>query len=552
MPSQEEDSPGVAPGPSRAGLSDFPSSTQQNTMPPIQTLPRPSRRYGTTSSIARPQAAPSRVAFEETVEEEEDDRLKKLYEKTRKQGFGPASLAKKVRTADRGGDVEMEDTQISSAASMTDRERYKAPSEILHIDEEPEEEEEEQDLFAQTMRRSKRPASAAGLSATQGTAPEVRSKDIGGRDSQDLMPPPAQRRRIQSPSPSPEPGPSEDQAPRRAAPSQNRFDFQDAIPQPMTRDEQFLRVVAERKKAKAAIDNLDKSFDSMLRIPKAQTESEADKPDYSVLDEVPPPKAGNYIAVMRTNSLFRKDLGQTKERENVEDGRPNFKKFKRKNVPRRAPLKMVLTTSVVDPSKYEEPEPYWPTQKKTQKKSQAQSGSLSDPEEDDRPLLPRHKPRLLVEDDNEGDGDVKFMATGQAAAGRRGTQRNQIRDNRVTLGTSAQRTKGGESVASDTYDDQAARSDVSKTTHSKAATKATAARGRNKLLVEDNDTTIDWASSPSTAKGGKSSFESSGTATLDENPSSTARKGTQKRKALAVDVDDDEGGFGNFGKRRRR
>lgn len=299
-------------------------------MPPIQTLPRPSRRYGTTSSIARFQAAPSRVAFEETVEEEEDDRLKKLYEKTRKQGFGPASLAKKVRTADRGGDVEMEDTQISSAASMTDRERYKAPSEILHIDEEPEEEEEEQDLFAQTMRRSKRPASAAGLSATQWTVSEVQSKDIGRRGSQDLMPPPAQRRRIQSPSPSPEPGPS-DQAPRRAAPSQNRFDFQDAIPQPMTRDEQFLRVVAERKKAKAAIDNLDKSFDSMLRIPKAQTESEADKPDYSVLDEVPPPKAGNYIAVMRTNSLFRKDLGQTKERENVEDGRPNFKKFKKVN-----------------------------------------------------------------------------------------------------------------------------------------------------------------------------------------------------------------------------
>lgn len=299
-------------------------------MPPIQTLPRPSRRYGTTTSITRPQAASSRVSFEEPVEE--DDRLEKLYEKTRKQGFGPASPAKKVRTADRGGDVEMEDTQRSSAASMMDRERYKAPSEILCIDEEPEEEEEEQDLFAQTMRRSKRPAaSAVGLSATQGTASQLWSRDTDGRVSQDLMPPPAQRRRIQSPSPSPEPGPSEGLAPRRVAPSQNRFDFQGAIPQPMTRDEQFLRVVAEHKKAKAAIDDLDKSFDSMLRIPKAQTQSEADKPDYSVLDEVPPPKAGNYIAVMRTNSLFRKDLGQKKERENSEDGRPNFKKFKKVN-----------------------------------------------------------------------------------------------------------------------------------------------------------------------------------------------------------------------------
>ncbi|OXG35199.1 hypothetical protein C367_00434 [Cryptococcus neoformans Ze90-1] len=551
MPSQEEDSPKVASGHSRTGSSDFPSSTQLNTVPPIQTLPRPSRRYGTTTSITRPQAASSRVSFEEPVEE--DDRLEKLYEKTRKQGFGPASPAKKVRTADRGGDVEMEDTQRSSAAFMMDRERYKAPSEILCIDEEPEEEEEEQDLFAQTMRRSKRPAaSAVGLSATQGTASQLWSRDTDGRVSQDLMPPPAQRRRIQSPPPSPEPGPSEGLAPRRVAPSQNRFDFQDAIPQPMTRDEQFLRVVAEHKKAKAAIDDLDKSFDSMLRIPKAQTQSEADKPDYSVLDEVPPPKAGNYIAVMRTNSLFRKDLGQKKERENSEDGRPNFKKFKKKNVPRRAPLKMVLTTSVVDPSKYEEPEPYWPTQKKTQKKSQTQSGSLSDPEEDDRPLLPKHKPRLLVEDDNEDDGNMEFMATGQTAAGRRGTQRNQVGDNRITLGTSTQRPRRGESIASDMYDNQPARSGTSKAANSKAATKATAAKGRNKLLIEDNDTTIDRGSAPSTTKGGKNSFESSGTATLDDDRSSTARKSTQKRKALTVNVDDDEDGFGNFGKRRRR
>lgn len=332
MSSQEENSSQIAPGSSRTELSDFPSSTQLNTVPPVQTIPRPSRRYGATMSIARPQAAPSMVSFARPAEEEEDDRLKELYEKTRKQGFGPPSLVKKGRTVGRGGDVEMEDTQISSVASMTDRERYKAPSEILHIDEQPEEE-EEQDLFAQTTRRSKRAASAAGVSTTQGTESHVRSRDIGRTDSQGLMPPPAQRRRIQSPSPSPEPGPSEDLAPRRIVPSQNHFDFQDAIPQPITRDEEFLRVVAERKKSKTAIDDLDKSFDSMLRIPKGQAQSEADKPDYSVLDEVPPPKAGNYIAVMRTSSLFRKDLGQAKEAENIDDGKPNFKKFKKVNPP---------------------------------------------------------------------------------------------------------------------------------------------------------------------------------------------------------------------------
>ncbi|KIR51047.1 hypothetical protein I315_06507 [Cryptococcus gattii Ru294] len=549
MSSQEENSSQIAPGSSRTELSDFPSSTQLNTVPPVQTIPRPSRRYGATMSIARPQAAPSMVSFAGPAEEEEDGRLKELYEKTRKQGFGPPSLVKKGRTVGRGGDVEMEDTQISSVASMTDRERYKAPSEILHIDEQPEEE-EEQDLFAQTMRRSKRAASAAGVSTTQGTESHVRSRDIGRTDSQGLMPPPAQRRRIQSPSPSPEPGPSEELTPRRIVPSQNRFDFQDAIPQPITRDEEFLRVVAERKKAKTAIDDLDKSFDSMLRIPKGQAQSEADKPDYSVLDEVPPPKAGNYIAVMRTSSLFRKDLGQAKEAENVDDGKPNFKKFKKKNVPRRAPLKMVLTTSVTDPSRYDEPEPYWPTQKKTQKKSQAQSGSLSEAEEDDRPLLPKRKPRLLVEDDNEQNDNVDFIPTGQTA-GRRGTQRNQVRDNQATLGTSTQRTRRAGSVASDTYDIQPARSDTSKTVTSKTAPKATAARGRKKQLLEDNETTIDWGSAPSIARG-KNSFASTGTATLDDDPSSTTRKGTQKRKALAVNVDDDEGGFGNFGKRRRR
>lgn len=168
-----------------------------------------------------------------------------------------------------------------------------------------------------------------------------------------------------------------------------------------------------------------------------------------------------------------------------------------------------------------------------------QSGSLSEAEEDDRPLLPKRKPRLLVEDDNEQDGDVDFIPTGQTA-GRRGTQRNQVRDKQATLGTFTQRTRRGGSVTSDTYDIQPARSDTSKTVTSKAAPKATATR-RRKKLVEDNDTTIDWGSAPNTAKGGKNSFASSGTATLDDDPSSTARKGTQKRKALAVNVDDDEG-----------
>lgn len=168
-----------------------------------------------------------------------------------------------------------------------------------------------------------------------------------------------------------------------------------------------------------------------------------------------------------------------------------------------------------------------------------QSGSLSEAEEDDRPLLPKRKPRLLVEDDNEQDGDVDFIPTGQTA-GRRGTQRYQVRDKQATLGTFTQRTRRGGSVTSDTYDIQPARSDTSKTVTSKTAPKATATR-RRKKLVEDNDTTIDWGSAPNTAKGGKNSFASSGTATLDDDPSSTARKGTQKRKALAVNVDDDEG-----------
>lgn len=182
---------------------------------------------------------------------------------------------------------------------------------------------------------------------------------------------------------------------------------------------------------------------------------------------------------------------------------------------------------------------YWPTQKKTQKKSQAQSGSLSEAEEDDRPLLPKRKPRLLVEDDNEQNDNVDFIPTGQTA-GRRGTQRNQVRDNQATLGTSTQRTRRAGSVASDTYDIQPARSDTSKTVTSKTAPKATAARGRKKQLLEDNETTIDWGSAPSIARG-KNSFASTGTATLDDDPSSTTRKGTQKRKALAVNVDDDEG-----------
>jgi hypothetical protein len=101
-------------------------------------------------------------------------------------------------------------------------------------------------------------------------------------------------------------------------------------------DPQFLTAISKAKKTKSAMDELDKEFND-LRIPKLREKDVVpassmryDHPDWNLVDDFDDEMRGNFIQVVKKD-LFRKDLGR-KEPVRVDDGRPNFKKFKKASV----------------------------------------------------------------------------------------------------------------------------------------------------------------------------------------------------------------------------
>lgn len=103
-----------------------------------------------------------------------------------------------------------------------------------------------------------------------------------------------------------------------------------------TKDDAFLTAIAKNRKSKKAIDELDKEF-NQLRIPKPGANPgsnvvknsvwDASHPDYNLVNEFDDDLRGNFIEIIRVD-LFRKDGGR-KEAVVMDDGRPNFKKFKK-------------------------------------------------------------------------------------------------------------------------------------------------------------------------------------------------------------------------------
>lgn len=105
---------------------------------------------------------------------------------------------------------------------------------------------------------------------------------------------------------------------------------------PATQDTAFLKAIAKNAKSRRAIDELDKEF-NQLRIPKpgAQPGSnvvkastwDASHPDWNIVNDFDDDLRGNFIEIIRVD-LMRKDGGR-KQAETADDGRPNFKKFKK-------------------------------------------------------------------------------------------------------------------------------------------------------------------------------------------------------------------------------
>jgi hypothetical protein len=183
----------------------------------------------------------------------------------------------------------------------------------------------------------------------------AKAKTEGRQASRILMPPPTQlpskaktRRTGRSPSEETEPleSPRKSKIASPVKRTQKTQDSAKTIP-PSTQDTAFLTAIAKNAKSKKAVDELDKEF-NQLRIPKPGANPgsnvikasawDAHHPDWNLVNEFDDDMRGNFIQIVRMD-LMRKDGGR-KVASGVDDGKPNFKKFK----------KVTLLTSIVGTS----------------------------------------------------------------------------------------------------------------------------------------------------------------------------------------------------------
>lgn len=179
----------------------------------------------------------------------------------------------------------------------------------------------------------------------------AKAKKEGRHPSGQLMPPPAQipnktkttrQRTTRSPS---EESEQLEEPPRKSKRAQSPV--KQSIAQstkapngtahpPATQDKAFLQAIAKNAKSRKAIDELDKEF-NQLRIPKPGANPgtnvvkasawDASHPDWNIVNDFDDEMRGNFIEIIRVD-LMRKDGGR-KEPAIHNDGRPNFKKFKK-------------------------------------------------------------------------------------------------------------------------------------------------------------------------------------------------------------------------------
>ncbi|WVQ82608.1 hypothetical protein IAT38_004739 [Cryptococcus sp. DSM 104549] len=603
-----------------------PSSSQAEALIPA------TQQTARTTARARRAAHPQRSFFpgfdaadtsayiREAQAEQDAIKARELYEETAPGGAGASlgGFGEGSRGVKRARGQRDEETQVGTQASLAPRRAVVESSRsregstmVIDVDGE----DEEEDLYALTLKRQRRRIVSGGASAAdKEPASEGESNlALGGCLAQSRS---ASRIRSPTRSPSPEIIPIEVPAlskakalaQKRARAAEAAAEAQSEVLKPKAVDTAFLAAIEESRKKRAAAEKLEKGFGQLaIYDPKGQGGNEREV-DYGILDldDFKEEMRGNFIEVVKM-PLFRKDLGEKKEREVVDSGKPNFKKFKKKNVVKREPLQMVLSAPAVQD--VEMAEPYWPTQAARNPKTQStQSNARSfDPDDDDLPLLPAAKSqkRRLADNPASDDDDEAYYggSTGRTATQRGRTGRSRVPDTAEPDSQdempppSTARTVGrdrrtrGDSVVSEVSVSSVGSTSTRATT--RTARGATTAKGKGKgrgaakepVLVEDSDEDaeadgVDWgigagqsssrrsaatATATGKGRGTRGTRGASGTATLDDDePSGTATvKGrgsaTQsvsstavgKRKNLLRADDDDGMGFGNFGKKRR-
>ncbi|WRT63291.1 uncharacterized protein IL334_000196 [Kwoniella shivajii] len=509
-------------------------------------LSRLKRRAGGATPSLIQEIADTSINIEQSIKDEEKaEDIRQLYEETKVGSFAP-SISKRPRNVAR----ESEHSDHSAEAR-------KRQTDDMDID-----------------------VGIDGIKAGKNS----RSKRAASEES--IMPPPAQRRKARSPSAEEE----EEVVESRSIPKSGRIEQPSPIkstkskPHSSTegpsKDEAFLQAIKKSSKSRQAVDELDKEF-NQLRIPKPNgtssvvkaNEWNASVPDYALLNDFDDELRGNFIQIVRKD-LFRRDLGKSTTSEKIEDGRPNFKKFKKKNVIRREPINLALAGPTMQDA--EMGEPYWPTQVfNNTSRGRTQASQVVD-EDEDMPLLPRSKKRLLGTQVNQDEDEVPSTSRLRKQSRVPETQLTQTQ-----MPITTKRRTRAQSVLSEA---DSAITSTSAATSTRAG-KATS-RGKNKepILLEDSDDEeegegLDWGDSTGLATNPRSTRTStqskgdtgtgSGTKTLGSmNPPSisTAKRKTlptqgtstrntqassQARRRLLPADDDDDVAFKGLGKKRR-
>ncbi|WVR03162.1 hypothetical protein IAU60_000152 [Kwoniella sp. DSM 27419] len=499
------------------------------------------RAGGGTPSLIQEIADTSINIERDLKAEEQAASIRELYEQTKAGSFAPHHVSKRPRLAT----VESQDSSLSRGDEpmSVDGESLSSATTVLGKN-----------------ARSRRPPS-----------PEL------------VVPPPAQRTRtLRSPSEDEE----EEALEVRSAPakSQRLADKSAAKPSGPTKDEAFLQAINKSTKSRKAVDELDKVF-NQLRIPKPTggsllvkaNEWEASHSDYAILNDMDDDLRGNFIQIVKKD-LFRKDQGKDRTAERVDDGRPNFKKFKKKSVVRRQPMQLVLAGPTAQDG--EMGEPYWPTQVVKNGRGKAQQSQFAmEVDTEDMPLLPRSRKRLLATQVSQDDDDLPPSTVTQRA-GR--IQDSQPQTQTPQVGISHRKTRAAsvvseaDSVATNT---SAATSTRARSTRAGTSTRSTRTSSKQPVVLEDSEEEgVDWGASTKTrgTRSGRTVASSAiishdgppGTTTNDADtamlpPSTAATKSRRtqpstpasavlggRRKLLPAD-DDDSMAFRGLGKKRR-
>lgn len=555
--------------------------SQANSVFPSQNPPARSSRLKRRAGVAPTPSSfldglDTSVHYEEELKKQETaNEIRELYEQSKRESASLASMPPAKRPRRKGPEDIVEEEAESAPRSRDSREN------LMDID-------EENDFVTRALRsarvkkevvspakRTKSPEKAAQPPAKKVfTAAEARRARVASSEEDEPVEEPKSRTK-----------PSKSAASKSASPTKRGPKATQ-----MTTDPNFLQAITRAKSKRKEMEELDREFNE-LRIPKANNKKGTDPavranhvtdngPNYEILNDFDDDMRGNFIEVVRKN-LFRKDSPKVPQM--VEDGRPNFKKFKKvsfsdrnetdrqKNVVRREPLRLNLAAPNVHNAEMGEREllqrnealltsAYWATEDvATQPRTQPSQnshprGGGSFEDEDSAPLVPSSRRKLLSQIQEEGDSDEEVAV--HSARSRRGKTP-------ATGSATSRRSTRASSVQSEASATAAPPARTQRTTQ--RTQRAPAKRATQRVLLDESDDEEVFATAPpppATATGRSSrstrsrgvEVPASSTLAAPSTRTRTSQRTTQatQRRKLLVDDDDDDDDIQFIGVQKKR